>query len=180
MSPDQHVLMINAYIKPLFNYYPLVWMFCYRRIMHKMNEIHERSLRLLLKNYKGDFQDLSRSSDDIWIYQKCVNSLLPEVYKYIQGLSPKIINKVFSTRANIYNTRQFNVFETHIPTSNRCGLNSIYFKANHLWNLLAENLKLSLPLTLFKNERKLWQCFNCPYNICESYFPNLDCCVSHS
>ena len=180
MSPDQHVLMINAYIKPLFNYYPLVWMFCYRRIMHKMNEIHKRSLRLLLKNYKGDFQDLSRSSDDIWVYQKCINSLLPEVYKYIQGLSPKIMNKVFSTRANIYNTRQFNVFETHIPTSNRCGLNSIYFKANHLWNLLAENLKLSLPLTLFKNERKLSQCFNCPYNICKNYFPNLGCCVSHS
>ena len=106
--------------------------------------------------------------------------LLTEVYKHIHGLSPEIMNKVFSTGANIYNTRQFNVFETHIPTSNRYGLNSIYFKANHLWNLLAENLKLYPPLTLFKNERKLWQCFNCPYNICKSYFPNLGCCVSRS
>ena len=164
LSPEQHVLIINAYIKSLFNYCPLVWMFCYRRIMHKMNKIHERSLHLLLKNYKDDFQDLL--------------SLI--VYKYIHGLSPEIMNQVFSTRANIYNTWQFNVFKTHIPTSNRYGLNSIPYKANQLWNLLPEKLKSSPSLTLFKNEIKLWQCFNCPCNICKSYVPNLGYCVSRS
>ena len=101
LSPEQHVLIINAYIKSLFNYCPLVWMFCYRRIMHKMNKIHERSLRLLLKNYKDDFQDLLRSSGDISIHQRCINSLLTEVYKYIHGLSPEIMNEVFSNRANV-------------------------------------------------------------------------------
>ena len=154
MFPEQHVLIINAYIKPLFNYCPLVWMFCYRRIMHKMNKILGRSLHLFLKNYKDDFQDLLRSSGDISIHQRCINSLLTEVYKYIHGLSPEIINEVFSTTANIYNTRQLNVFETHIPTSSY-GLNSIPYKANQLWNLLPENLCSSLPLTLFKNQIKL-------------------------
>ena len=124
LFPEQHVLIINAYIKSFLNYCPLVWMFCQRRIMH-MNKIHEQSLRFLLKNYKDDFQDLLRSSGDISVHQRCINSLLTEVYKYIHGLSPEIMNEVFSTRANIYNTRQFNVFETHIPTSNRYGLNSI-------------------------------------------------------
>ena len=88
--------------------------------------------------------------------------LLTEVYKHIHGLSLEIMNKVFSTGANIYNTRQFNVFETHIPTSNRYGLNSIPYKANQLWNLLPENLKSSPSLTLFKNEIKLWLCLDCP------------------
>ena len=138
LFPEQHVLIINAYIKPLFNYCPLVWMFCYRRIMHKMNKILGRSLHLFLKNYKDDFQDLLRSSGDISIHQRAINSLLNEVYKYIHGLSPEIINEVFPTRANIYNTRQFNVFETHIPTSNRYELNLIPYKANQLWNLLPE------------------------------------------
>ena len=180
LSSEQQVLIINAYIKSLFNYCPLVWMFCYRGIMHKMNKIHERSLRLLLKNYKDDFQDLLRSSSDISIHQRCINSLLTEVYKYIHGLSPEIMNEVYSTRASIYNTRQFNVFETHIPTSNRYGLNSIPHKANQLWNLLSENLESSPSLTLFKNEIKFWQCFNCPCNICKSYVPNLRYCVSRS
>ena len=104
LSPEQYVLIINAYLKSLFNYCPLVWMFCYRRIMHNMNKIHQQSLRLLLKKYKDDFQDLLRSSGDISIHQRCTNSLLTEVYKYIHGLSPEMMNEVFSTRANIYTT----------------------------------------------------------------------------
>ena len=59
---------------------------------------------------KDDFQDLLRPSGDISIHQRCINSLLTEVYKYAHGLSPEIMNDVFSTRANIYNTQQFNVF----------------------------------------------------------------------
>ena len=62
---EQHVLIINAYIKSLFNCFPLVWIFCYRGIMHKRNKIHKPSLCLLLKNCKYDFQDLLRCSGDI-------------------------------------------------------------------------------------------------------------------
>ena len=39
--------------------------------------------------------------------------------------------------------------------------------------LIPGNLKSSPSLTLFKNEIKLWECFNCPCNICKSYSPNL-------
>ena len=74
LSPEQHVLIISAYIKSLFNYCPLVWMFCYRRSMHKMNKLHERSLRLLLKNYKDDFQGLLKPSGNISVHQRCINS----------------------------------------------------------------------------------------------------------
>ena len=65
-----------------------------------------------------------------------------EVSKYIQCFSSKIINEGFSTRANSYNPRQFNVFQTHITISNRYGLNLPY-KANLTWNLLPENLRSS-------------------------------------
>ena len=155
-------------------------MFYYRGIMHKMNKIHERSLFLLLQKYKDDFQDLLRSSGDISIHQRFINSLLTEIYKYIHSLSPKKMNEVFSTRVNINNTRQFNVFKTHISTSNRHGLNSIPYKANQLWNLLPENLKSYPSLTLFINEIELWVCFKCPCNICKSYVPNLGYCVSRN
>ena len=139
--------------------------------MHKMNKIHKWFLRLLFKNYKDDSQDLLRPSCDMSIYRRRINSLLTKVYKYIHGLSPEITKKVFYTRANIYNTQQFNVFKTHTPTSNRYGLNSIPYKANRLWNLLPENLKSSPLLTVFKNEIKLRECFT-------TDVPNLVYCVS--
>ena len=112
-------------------------MFCYRRIMHKMNKIHEWSLRLLLKNYKDDFQDPLRFFGDISIHQRCINSLLTEVYKYIHVRSPEIMNKVFSTRADIHNTQQFIDIETHIPTSKRYGSNSIEFESQPTLELIS-------------------------------------------
>ena len=77
-----------------------------------MNKIHKWSLHLLLKNYMDDIQDLLMSSGYISIHQRCINYLLTEVYKDIHGLSPEVINDVFSTTASIYNIQQFNVFET--------------------------------------------------------------------
>ena len=81
LSQEQHVLIINSYIRSIFIYCPLVWMFCYRGITHKMNKVHERSLRLLLKNFKDDFQDLLRSSGDVSIHQRCINPLT-EVHSF--------------------------------------------------------------------------------------------------
>ena len=99
-------------------------MFCYRRIMYKMNKILKRSLRSLLKNYKDHFQDTLRSSSNISIHQRCINPLLTELYKYIHGFSPEIMSEVFPIGAVIYKLRQF-FLQTHVATSNRYGLNSI-------------------------------------------------------
>ena len=87
-SPEQHVLIINADIKSLFNYCPLIWMFCNWGIMHKMNKINKRSSRVLFEKYKDGFQDLLRSSGDISIHQRCINSLLTKACKYIHGVFP--------------------------------------------------------------------------------------------
>ena len=105
----------------------------------------------------------------ISVHQRCINSLLTEVSKYIHGLPPEIMNQVFPTRAiYIYNNWQFNVFQIHISTSNNYELNWIPHKANQVWNLLPEILKSSLSLTLFKKEKRLLECFNCPWNICNT------------
>ena len=50
---------------------------CYKRI----NKIHERSIRLIL----------------------CINVLLTEVYKYLNGYSSDLMNEVFYLCPNYYN-----------------------------------------------------------------------------
>ena len=95
--------------------------------MHKINRIHEGSLRLLLNNYTDGFQNLLNIAGDISIHQRCINFLLTEVYKYIHGLSPEIMNDVFSVRANVYNICNYNLFRTQIPHSNKYGLKSLQY-----------------------------------------------------
>ena len=174
LSSEQHVLITNAYKKCIFNYCSLVWMFCYRGIMHKMNKIHKRSLRFLLKNDKDDLQDLLKPSGDISIHQRCKNSLLTELCNYIiDDLSPEIMNEVICTTENIFNIRQLKgklSLNSHTYLEQQIWIEFDTYKANQLWNLLPEHLKLSLSLTLFKNKITLRNCFNCPYDIATKIF----------
>ena len=64
---------------------------CYKRI----NKIHERSLRLILNNYELSFDSLLSTLNEKTIHQPCINVLLTEVYKYLNGYSPYLINEVF-------------------------------------------------------------------------------------
>ena len=173
MSPDQHLLIINSYIKSLFNYCPLIWMFCNRQEINKINKIHERCLQLLLNNFHDSFDNLLILSGDISIHQRCINVLMIEIYKYLNDLSPEIMNDVFQVRTNSYNIRNFNLFETPMPHSNRYGLNMISYRANQLWRLLPDDIKHSPSLSVLKNALKSWTCSSCPCNICRSYVPNL-------
>ena len=90
-------------------------------------------------------------------------------------LSPEIMNE-FSLPEQIFIMHDNNVFQTHIPTSNRYELNLIPYKASQFWYSLSEKVStmnsISPSRTLYENEIKLWECFNCPCNICKSYFPN--------
>ena len=87
-----------------------------------------------VNNLHYNFQYLFKSPGDISIDQASINSLLTDVYTYIYGLPPKVMNEVFSTGANIHNIRELNIFQTQISTRSRYGLNSIIYKATQQWN----------------------------------------------
>ena len=109
--------------------------------MNKINKIQERTLRLTLNNYSDNFNDLLLISNEMSTHQRCINFLLVEVYKFLNGFSPDIMNKIFSIQRNTYNLRSFNIFRCDTPRSNRYGLNSIPYRANQLLNFLPVDIK---------------------------------------
>ena len=84
---------------------------CYKII----NKIHERSLRLIFNDYESLFDNLLSTLNEKTIYQRCINALLTEVYKYLNRYSSDLMNKVFYLSQNHYNLRNFNVFVTGNP-----------------------------------------------------------------
>ena len=73
-----------------------------------MDSIYERCLRLIQQNYTSDFEVLLENSNEKPVHQKCIELLMIEVYKYLNGLSPDI----FKLRENTYNLRNFHIFES--------------------------------------------------------------------
>ena len=44
MTQEQKILFTFSFIKCLFNYCPLIWMFRWKKALHRLNNIHEKSL----------------------------------------------------------------------------------------------------------------------------------------
>ena len=109
----------------------MIWIFsskgCYKRI----NKIRERSLSLILNDYKSSFDSLLSTLNEKTIHQRYINVLLTEVYKYLNGYSPDLMNEVFYLRQKHYNLRNFNVFATDNPRSlllQKCKIRTLKMK----------------------------------------------------
>ena len=90
--------IFSSFIKSQLTYCPLVWMFCTKHSIGRINSIHERCLRLIQQYYTSDFEVLFENSNEKPVHQKCIELLMIEVYKYLNDLSPDIISDIFKVR----------------------------------------------------------------------------------
>ena len=51
-------ILMNAYFKAEFNYYPIIWMFYSRCLNNKTNRLHERCLRMIYNDKISSFEEL--------------------------------------------------------------------------------------------------------------------------
>ena len=80
--------------------------------------MHERLLRFILNDCESSFYDTLSTVNEKTIHQRCINILLTEVCKYLDGFSPELMNEVFCLFQNHYNLNILNVFATDNPHKN--------------------------------------------------------------
>ena len=51
MDSEQNKLIMSSFVKSQFSYCPLIWIFCSRTSMNKLNNIYEKCLRLVTNDY---------------------------------------------------------------------------------------------------------------------------------
>ena len=124
-------------MKSQFNYSSLIWMFCLKKALHGFNSIHERSLRPIHQDYASNFIILLVNANEKSIHQKCLEFLMIEVYKYLNGLSPQIMNDIFKFRKNIYNLRNVCLFEIQNLRTKRFGLHCIAYRSSQIWKIFS-------------------------------------------
>ena len=129
---DKWTLLINSFVKSHFSYCPLIWMFSNRKSMKKVNKIQERYLHLVTHNYELCYEKLLDLTNEISPHQRCLNSLMTEVYKHLNVLLPDIKNDILAVSKHQYNTRHYNLFLTGRPKTDRYGRNSIPYRANQI------------------------------------------------
>ena len=96
MTTDKKKSIFSSFIKSQFTYCPLVWMFCTKHSIGRINSIHERCMRLIQQNYTSDFEVLLENLSEKPVHQKCIELLMIEVCKYLNDLFPNIMSDIFN------------------------------------------------------------------------------------
>ena len=117
MNLAQRSLIANAFIFSQFGYCPLAWMFHSRKLNNRINNIHERALRIVYRDNESIFQQLLKQNKSVSIHQRNLQRLATEIFKTGNGLNPVIMEDVFKFKNLAYNfrnaeTRRSNVNST--------------------------------------------------------------------
>ena len=172
MNINHRRIVMKAFIHSQFGYCPIVWMTHSRTLNNRINRIHERALRIVYKDSDSSFETLLERDNSTTIHMRNIHSLVTELYKVKNQISPKLMTDIFKLRNVSYDLRNNSNFEARNVKTVRYGTESITYLGPKLWNLLPDTIKLSKTLEVFKKRVKSWKP-DCPCRLCKTYIPNL-------
>ena len=155
MKQHQKETLLSSFIISHLSYCPLIWMFCSKQSTKKINAVHERSLRIIQNDYESLYPLLLEEAHQITFHKRCINSLMIEVYKYLNGHSPDIINDIFKLRENTYNLQNFHIFQTENPRLLKYGLDAISYRASQIWQQVPTDIREAASLIFSKMALRL-------------------------
>ena len=97
---EKRRMLFKAFIESQINYCSLIWMLHSRTMNNKINRLHERSLRILHSDQSSTFEELLERDKTFSIHHKNVQSLAIEIYKFVNDLSPEIMDSVLNLKEN--------------------------------------------------------------------------------
>ena len=80
-------------------------MFHTGQLNNRINEIHERALRIVYKDNKLTFNDLFELDNSVTINQRNLQIHATEIFKVKNSLAPEIMTEVFEKKEPHYNLR---------------------------------------------------------------------------
>ena len=69
-----------------------------RTLNNRINNIHERALRLTYKDDKSSFKQLLEKDHSVTVHQKSLQVLVTEIFKVKNNLAPDIMKDVFELK----------------------------------------------------------------------------------
>ena len=152
MNLARHRLIMNAFIFSQFEYCPLVWMFHSRKLNNRINNIHERAVRIVYRDYESTFQQLLKQNKSVSIHQRNLQILATEIFKTKNGLNAVIMEDVFNFKNLPYNFRNAKTLNRSNVSSVKYGTETITSLGAKIWKILPNDHKELTSLSMLKSK----------------------------
>ena len=118
---------------------------------NKTNRLHEIALRIVYGDYKSKLDELLEKDSSFSIHYRNIQTLTIEIFEFLNGLSPQIMNDVFQVKSPApYYLRDKNELFSRNSKTVACGTESVLFMSAKIWSIVPQGLKNSQSLYSFK------------------------------
>ena len=125
--------------------------------MSKLEDIQKRALRFVQGGKTTDYVELLDKAANVpGMKIMALRYLAIEVNKCINGINPKYLNDLFTTKERKYKSRYVSITDrAKVQTTNH-GLKSFKGYGDKIWNSLSDSCKSAISLEDFKALIKSW------------------------
>ena len=154
LSLEKVKMLGNAFTDSQFNYVPLIWMFCRKRLYLKMRKIHHETQKVIYQSNKT-YEEIFEQSETVSIHQRHLRFFVAEVYKSTSDLNPKLMCSFFTDKQIPYNLRKGQVLSLPLERWTYYGINSEHFRESLIWKNLPSYIKSSRSVCEFINNKEV-------------------------
>ena len=147
--------IFKTFIASHFNYCSLVWHFCGKTNTQKLERIQYRALKFVYLDFTSDYSELLLRANLPTLELARTRTLLLEIYKAVNNISPPYMRDLFAPRHIPYNLRCSDKLKQPHCRTTKYGLHSFSVQGASLWNKLPDHCK-KLDLQGFKSFLRTW------------------------
>ena len=146
----------KSFISANFNYCPIVWLFCGKTNLNKLEKLQERALATVFCDNSLTYEDMLEKSGQLRIRLNLIRLVAIDMFKCMNDLNPLYINEMFIGKDSGYNLRdQSRLLQPKFNTK-RYGYRSFKYFGSKVWNCLPPCVKNVNDLSVFKKHLYNW------------------------
>ena len=156
MNEHCRLSVYKSFINANFNYCPIVWMFCGKTNLNKLEKLQERALATVYGDNSLNYDDMLQRSGQLRIRINLMRLVAIEIFKCSRGGNSLYLNDMFINKESNYNLRdQSRLLQPKFNTK-RYGYRSFQYFGSKIWNALPASIKDLEDLGMFKQHLFNW------------------------